>query len=452
MATAASFNDKPKGDKTNEDELEDAEFDSDKGDGTATLMKPLIPTIHNRGHDTHHNIDGNRIGSGDALDEEFDDDGNSISEFNASKWHIVSAAIFVISSLLYLAMACMVMDNYWWYKDVPRNVYWADDDSTWWNYFVNCTDDAFMPVNVTNANDDYTWMEWYNYTAFPEDDIVWLPRIADENAPGYEPYVSKYMILYFWAAFGFLITGLIEIALQRKASLMIRVLYYLMMLAAIFGLVSAILTNKSPFWSNVANIISTNLWALEAIFIVLQRIQGTSDASDYDHSQFIFGWSIKKWFWVADISFLIGTWGDAITSWIYIFDFDNYILGILAIIFASMWQICAFVYLAVAIFDWKQFKTYFDLVEDYEQEIKEMSVHDGVVDKDGPANGGGTSAKDVTNPSSMNDDSSESGKMEDGDKAMAVAVTAVSVGDDAMPRATTNDLAGDDCCVIPTTI
>ena len=317
-------------------------------------------------------------------------------------------------------MACMVIDKYWWYKDVPRSVYWADDNASWWNYFVNCTDDAFMPTNVTNTDDDYSWMYWYNYSAFPEDDIVWVPAIANENAPGYEPYVSKYMILYFWAAFGFLITGLIEIILQRKSSLMIRDLYYLMMLAAISGLILAILTNKSPFWSNVANIISTNLWALEAIFIVLQRIQETLDTSDYDHSQLICGWSIKKWFWVADISFFIGTWGDAITSWIYIFEFDDYIIGILAIIFASMWQICSFDYLAVAIFDWNQFKAYFDLVEEYDQELKQMSAQGEVVDKASPANDGVSSANDVTNGSSppsshrpsTNDDSSESEKKE----------------------------------------
>lgn len=392
-ATAVVVTDNKFKDEDKEDSPEQAVFVSDKGDGTASLMKPRKPTIHHRARDSHFDSDGNRFHYGDALDEQFDDDDDeTINDFQASKWHIVSAAIFVFSSLLYLAMACMIMDTYWWYKDVPRFVYWADDDSTWWNYFVNCTDDGFIPENVTGADDDYTWMEWYNYSAFHEDDNVWLPDVVKEPTEWPEDYVSKYMLLYFWAAFGFLVTGVIEIKLahNRKSPLKILILYYLMMLAAMFGLASAILTNKHPLWSNICNCISVNLWALEALYIVLQRVHGNHEAAEYDQSQGICGWSIKMWFWVADISFLFGTSGDAITSWFYIFQYDNWILGICAIIFASFWQICAFVYLAVAIFDFKEYKNYFVLAEEYEKELKEMEV---LVKKDG------TTAKDASDNS-----------------------------------------------------
>lgn len=319
----------------------------------------------------------------------------------------------MVASLFYLAMACMVMDTYWFYKDVPRHVYFADDDSTWWNYFINCTDDEHIPENVTYADDDYTWMDWYNNTAFAEDDIVWLPRIANADAPGIEAYVSKYMILYFLAALGFMITGAIEIVLSRKAIVWVRVLYYLMFLAAAFGLVSAILTNKSPLWSNITNLLSTNLWALEAIFIVFQRLQGTDEGMMYEEEK-IWGWGIKKWFWVADISFLIGTLGDAITSFFYVFEYDNYKLGISAILFALMWQICAFVYLAVAIYDWKQYRVYFDILGKPTGGIgggslrkEESAIPPGVITTTGVpiVAGGGSKATQsaVSSPPSSND-------------------------------------------------
>jgi len=363
-AVGASFNDEPKGNNKTA-ELETAAFVADAGDGTASVMKPVKPNIHFRGGLTHDHDE-------DPLDDDSTDSNSTYGGFTTTKWQIISASIFVISSVLYLAMACMVMDTYWGYKDVPRAVYNADDDATWWNYFVNCTDDGFIPENVTNADDDYTWMNWYNTSAFPEDDNIWLPRIANEDAPFPEPYVSKYMILYFWAAFGFMITGVIEIVLSRKAPCAVRSLYWMMFIAASFGLASAILTNKSPLWSNICNCISVNLWALEAFFIIVQKLTGSSDADDYSEENKICRYSIVKWFWIADISFLIGTFGDAVTSWWYIFEYDNHVLGISAIIFAFFWLVCALVYIAIAIYDWQQYKQYVAELEEFELEQKNL--------------------------------------------------------------------------------
>lgn len=336
-------------------------------DETASVMKPVKPNIHFRGGLTH-----------DHDDEDFNDDDSTDSNstyggFRTAKWQITSAATFVISSVLYLAMASMLIDYYWETKDIPRAVYNADDDATWWNYFVNCTDDGFIPENVTNADDDYTWMNWYNYSAFPEDDNIWLPKIANQDAPFPEPYVSKYMILYFWAAFGFMVTGVIEICLSRKAPWVVRSLYWMMFIAASFGVVSAILTNKNPLWSNICNCISVNLWALEAFFIIVQKLTGSSDADDYGEENKIFGYSIFKWFWVADISFMIGTFGDAVTSWWYIFEYDNFQLGISAVVFAFFWLVCALVYFAIAIYDYQRYKEYFAELEEFEKEQKLLS-------------------------------------------------------------------------------
>lgn len=395
--TAAQFGDEPKGDNPQQEELDDAEFVSDDGEGNASILKPRQPARHHRARDSFYDDGGGLHGRSKNEEDNDDDDDDTTAEFRNSKWYIISAAIFVFSSILYLGMACMVMDLYWFYKDVPREVYFADDDASWWNYFVNCTDDGFMPENVTMADDDYTWYEWYNNTAFFDDDTVWTPRIANENAPGYEAQVSKYMLLYFSAAFGFLITGLIEVVLARNSRFLYRMLYYLMMLAAAFGLVSAILTNKDPLWSNITNCISTNLWALEAIAILYQRVNGGHESDEYEEYARIFGISITAWFYLADLSFMIGTVGDAVTSYFYIFELDNWRLGVSAVVFATFWLICALVYLLVAVHDHLEFKKYF---RNLELEKKTMGLLDleltpgGVVALAGDADkstGGGTS-------------------------------------------------------------
>lgn len=404
------FNDEPKEGNPQMEELDDAVFVEDKGDGTTTLMKPQKPTLHHRGRDSHFNMDGIRVRNKDPLEELDDYDDMSIEDFVATKWYIVANSLFVFSSTLYLAMAVMVIDTYWFYKDTPRHVYWADDDATWWNYFVNCTDDGFLPENVTEADDDYTWMEWYNTSAFASDDHVWLPAIADQDAPFPESYVSKYMILYFFAALGFVFSGIIEAVLTRKSPFWIRCIYYVMILASCFGLVAAILTNKAPEWAAISSCVSVNLWALESIIIVLGRIRGVSEfaeVANYDSTEQILGWSISKWFWVADISFMIGTWGDAITAYFYVFQYDNWMLGISAIIFAFFWLLCAIIYFSFSIYDYFQFKRYMDFVSEYEKELKDLEGQGIVVEKGGLTEKEASQNTGSKEPSLSNDEDEE---------------------------------------------
>mmetsp|Transcript_12648 Transcript_12648/g.26655 ORF Transcript_12648/g.26655 Transcript_12648/m.26655 type:complete len:466 (-) Transcript_12648:556-1953(-) len=408
-------------DNGNGNDLEKVEFVANDDEGKASIMKPRKPTRHHRATDSHYNKDGylrgrkagddNNNNKNNDDNNNDDDDDNSrnstgsedtMTEFRNSKWYLLSASIFVFASVLYLAMACMIMDMYWFYKDVPMKVMYSDDDATWWNYFENCTDDGFYPEEVETADDDYTYMNWYNETAFFEDDIVWQPRIANANAPGYESYVSKYMLLYFSAALAFLVVGIIEVVLARQARFVYRVLYYIMMLAAAFGLVSAILTHKDPLWSNIANCISCNLWALEAIAIVYQRVTGTSEADEYGEYATILGFYVTSWFYVADFSFMVGTVGDAVTSYLYIFQIDNWIMGILAVVFATCWLICAIVYLMVAVHDHMQYKIYVYALLQEEKNAGLLGNNNdatGMVVGGGTGTGTGTDVAALDNPS-----------------------------------------------------
>jgi len=375
---------------------------------TVPLMTSSKPKLHQRGV-----MDGT---------QGFEDEPDPLDEFQRSKWYLASNTIFLISSALYLAMAAMLVESYWFYKDVPLRVFTADDDATWWNYYVNCTDD--IPQNVTIADDDNTWYEWYNTSAYYDDDsYFWQPKIANANLPGYESYVSRYMILYFFAALGFVITGVIELLQDRKCTIGTRVIYYLMILAALCGWISAILTNRNAFWSNFFNLLSCTLWALDGITIVGQRFRGISEADDYEDGVRFCCMSIKAWFWIADISFLLGTLGDAITSWIYIFDVDGFEMQITQVFDASMWLLCAIIYMGMSIYDHNQYIIYFE-GDEYQNDLqlKELPPS-GVVTVD-HANGGGGGDKNLKTqhttssaPSSNNDSGDEKKPLNDFDEA-----------------------------------
>lgn len=361
--------------------LGDVAFVADDGDGNTSVMKPRKPKVHNMGVNTNKIkkkrtvsvVDGNNnINADDDSndDSEYSDDNDTLTQYNASKWRIVAGVLFFLGSLVYVGMACMIMDTYWIQKDIPRTVYWADDDDVWWTYFVNGTDDGFVPEEVQNADDDYTWWQWYcgNLTESPwpdNDDVkkkngdVWIPKIADEDAPGRESHVSKYMMLYFVASLGYICTSIIEVVLVRKY-FWYMMLYILMLISACFGLCSAILSLKSPDWSRICAFISAQLWAIVALVQLIQRYRGgLNDADDYDNDEKILGYSIRKWFLVADGSFVFGTFGDLICSYLYISKFDNYIIGFVSIIFACGWLVCSIVYLVISIYDYVLYRKYY---------------------------------------------------------------------------------------------
>ena len=93
------FMNEPKMDST----PEDTAFVADNGEGTASLMKPRKPTRHHRAYDSHYNIDGDRESKTDALEEESCDTNSTAIQYTEAKWSIVSASVFVFSSLLYLS-------------------------------------------------------------------------------------------------------------------------------------------------------------------------------------------------------------------------------------------------------------------------------------------------------------------------------------------------------------
>ena len=163
---------------------------------------------------------------------------------------LASNVIFVIATAIYVAMEVTMLPYYRFYRDVPYDIRESDNEDVWWQYYNET--DAF-PDYLYNTTDDSVWGEWFNNSFLDEDavlnEFVFQVPNADKKyadpEESYEAWVSQYMILYFCAAFGFLVTGVLQYTIAtRNDHFWERILYYVMIVAALFGLCSAMIVNK----------------------------------------------------------------------------------------------------------------------------------------------------------------------------------------------------------------
>jgi hypothetical protein len=177
---------------------------------------------------------------------------------------LVSHGIFLISSGLYLYLSTI-------------NVEYQQE-------IQNFTDDALM------ADDIATW-----HANGYQDDYIWQTPIR-------KVWVSEYTVVYFLAALGFCISGVVDLYQWRT--------FYsvLMIAAAAFGLASAIYTDVNPHRSIWLNSCSLHLWALDAIAVLIWFNRGS-----YGNSK-VLQWSLC----VADVTFVMGTVIGLAMSWYYL--------------------------------------------------------------------------------------------------------------------------------------
>ena len=170
-------------------------------------------------------------------------------EFTNHKLSVASNVIFVAATALYVSMEITYLPYYRFYRDVPFDVRESENDDVWWQYYNET--DAF-PSYLDNASEQ-EWGEWFNSSFLDEDAelnefVFQVPnadRKYDNPEEEYEAWVSQYMILYSCAAFGFLLTGILEYTIAtRNYHFCGRILYCVMIAAALFGLGSAMLVNK----------------------------------------------------------------------------------------------------------------------------------------------------------------------------------------------------------------
>jgi hypothetical protein len=267
--------------------------------------------------DGHYDDADSRVAHEDDNDKSNNNNNKGNIRSPSSSWRVVASTIFVVASMFYVALATMDIDEYRFYQDVPASVFYATDDASWWNFY-NQTDAYVDIVTQNNATNDTALKEWYNNSFFPEDDYVFQVNETKEST-----VVTKYMILYFCAAMGFLITGSLEYWLATTVTREMLCLVFI--LAALFGVASSMMVVANAFLASMFNAVSVHLFALEAISIVIQAFR--QRGSD--------GTGTTTLLWIGHFSFVVGTVMDVVLSYFFIFD-----LALLPHINASVTAAC----------------------------------------------------------------------------------------------------------------
>jgi hypothetical protein len=176
------------------------------------------------------------------------------------------------------------------------------------------------------------------------------------------------MILYFVAAFGFLVTGILGVYIA-KGQIWNMLLYTVMTVAAIFGIVSSMFVNKDPWMSFILNAVSVHLFALEAISLIVKRFHAIKkenliavpkDFRMLDTKQSCGGLSILSWLLIGDICFFIGTSGDVVLSYFYLLEQDYIEHAGAAIGTSVFWLLASLLYLGISTFNLHNIKRYFN--------------------------------------------------------------------------------------------
>ena len=187
-----------------------------------------------------------------------------------------------------------------------------------------------------------------------DDDYIFKVSTSREE----EVWVSRYMILYFAAALSFVLMGLIDWIRERNW------FHILMIMAGLFGLVSAMLLEKDRTASNACNLISVHFFFFEGLHIVWHRFESRKRLKSGNHevseeaaegqgsstheTSIMSGlWWIPPLLIAADIFFVVGALLDVILSYFYFERSSEWNLAIARVFgFSSLlWLASALMYL-----------------------------------------------------------------------------------------------------------
>lgn len=240
-----------------------------------------------------------------ALKDRHDDDDNSSKSssssdsFSSSSYApLLSHLLFLLASILYTYLATLS----WAYEHKVKD----------------------LPVEVLDTDDDGAWSYW----GYTDDYLFALPNTVKEDEEGI--WISKYQLVYLFAALGFVLSGVVDWTMDKS--------WYscLMIVAAGFGVASAVVLEYFPVISNYLNMVSVHLWLLEAFTIT--SLHGRSGMS-----------SLVR---LGDGCFLVGTLMDVVLSWVLIRR-HRYRAGTLLALFemvaACFWLLAALVYVATTL-------------------------------------------------------------------------------------------------------
>jgi len=353
---------------------EDCESSSSSSSSSNTNSSFEISSIDGIKTATHSNTCTNSNSSVDKDDPQTqqidnNNDNNSSSSSNNNKLHLISTWFFLLGTCLYIAVAVTELQFFASLPEkVPTQVLYADDDYTWWD-FLNETDGGPIAPNDWYSNNNRTFLtDDYVFPARPFQAAAETDQEVLETTTTTTAWVSRYQILYFAAAFCFLVTGSLEVllAVTHGYPWTTKVLYGIMVLASLFGIGSSMLVEWDSHLSSILNSVSVHLFALEAIFIALMNAEqenndsnnndeaGESDGSISTKSQNqqrnpCCGISVNFWYRVGDLCFLIGTMMDVSLSYFYVYETAILPHSYAAVVAAGFWWLCAMIYFSLTI-------------------------------------------------------------------------------------------------------
>ena len=184
-----------------------------------------------------------------------------------------------------------------------------------------------LPDELLEADDDYTFYE----SAY---DYGWTDDFVMQGVTKRDVWVTYYQVIYFAAALAFVFTGMIDIFYKGF------LFGATMLLAGVFGLVSAMYIEVDEDLSDIFNLVSVHLFALEAVQLLLYR-------QSYPGLNF--------WLRLGDISFFVASTMDVALSYAYVANTGSLVeLAKLQIFMALLWFPAALVYVYAVIYIHRQ--------------------------------------------------------------------------------------------------
>lgn len=147
-----------------------------------------------------------------------------------------------------------------------------------------------------------------------DDDYVFRVKIGKNSINGMDVYshVSRYQILYFFAATCFVLVGIFDLIIERHA------FHVLMILAGVFGVVSSVYVEDNLRLSNICNCVSVHFFLLEAVTLFGEHkkyrrvgvgVGGAEDEEEEEEERWM-----KNCGTLGDLEFVLGSLIDVVVS------------------------------------------------------------------------------------------------------------------------------------------
>jgi hypothetical protein len=181
-----------------------------------------------------------------------------------------------------------------------------------------------IPIEELKAGDDAVWSRY----GLNDDDDDYVFKIKWKHH--FKIHVSKYMIMYFVAAFCFVVVGILEYLQYKKTFTGV-----FFILAGLFGVLASIFTEDNEDLSNNFDLISSVMFSLEAVQLFVDTPPRT----------------FRCWLRTANICFVLGAVMDVMTSLIQKLAPYSLPFSYAGVLDSFLWVVCALIYSSIMILE-----------------------------------------------------------------------------------------------------